>query len=413
MVFASISTIVILLLMILLLSIVESAAAYFSEVHLKVLIEKHGMGVRLFQTMGKDNSSFLITIQLAIQVLLVLISSLLTFLLVYWYGARGFAASLILLLLVVILFRQIIPRVLIKGNQERFLLKMMPLLEPVYPLLSFLSGPILMCLEKVKAETDSGDDEASEEEIQAYLGVGEEAGIFERGESGLIQSALEFSSTVVKDIMTSRSEMVTVDESATMSRLRDVMVDSRHSRIPILSRNEDKVIGIVYVKTFLGMLENGYEEKNIAPLISEVMFVPETKKVSALLKEMQVKAEHMAMVVNEYGTVSGLVTIEDLLEEIVGDIRDEDEYFQIELLKEDEGVYTARGSLEVKELEDTLDVSFSEFSASTVSGLIVEFLGRIPATGESITMGGLRFEVLHSDSRMVQNLRIFKDALEE
>lgn len=409
---ASVSIILILLLMILLLSIVESAAAYFSEVHLKVLIEKHSMGVRLLQTMGKDNSSFLITLQLAIQVLLVLISSLLTYLLVVWYGFQGFATSLLLLFMMVVLFRQIIPRLLIKGNQEKFLLRMMPLLEPVYPLLSLLSGPILMCLEKVKVEPGTVEDEASDEEIQAYLGVGEEAGIFERGESGLIQSALEFSNTVVKDIMTSRSEMVTVEETATMSMLRDVMVDSRHSRIPILNRNEDKIIGIVYVKTFLSMLDNGFEKKNIAPLISEVMFVPETKKVSVLLKEMQVKAEHMAMVVNEYGTVSGLVTIEDLLEEIVGDIRDEDEYCQIELLMEEEGVYSARGSLEVKELEDTLDVSFSAFSASTVSGLIVEFLGRIPSTGESVTLGGIRFEILHADSRRVHSLRILKDALE-
>ncbi len=413
MVAASILIILIFLLMMFLLSIVESAAAYFSGVHLKVLIEKYGVGLQLLRTMGKDNSAFLITLQLSIQVLLVLIASLLTFLLVHWYGFEGFAASISLLFVMVILFRQIIPRILIRGNQEKFLLKMMPMLAPVYPLLNFLSRPILMCLETVSTETNSSEEEASDEEIQAYLDVGEDAGIFEKGESDLIQSALEFTSTVVRDIMTSRSEMVTVVETATMSMLREVMVDSRHSRIPILSQQEDKIIGIVYVKTFLGMLDVGFEEKNIAPLISEVLFVPETKKVSVLLKEMQAKAEHMAMVVNEYGTVSGLVTIEDLLEEIVGDIRDEDEYCQVELSREGEGIFIARGSLEVKELEDTLDTSFSEYSASTVSGLVVERLGRIPSSGETVNMGGIRFEVLQSDSRRVQSLRIIKNAVDE
>jgi len=136
------------------------------------------------------------------------------------------------------------------------------------------------------------------------------------------------------------------------------------------------------------------------------MFVPETKKVAILLKEMQAKAEHMAMVVNEYGSVSGLVTIEDLLEEIVGDIRDEDEFCQVELLREGEGVYFARGTLEIKELEDVLGIDLPEFSASTVSGLVVESLGRIPSDGEVVTLGEVRFEVLHADNRKIESLRI-------
>lgn len=397
-----------LLVMMLFLSIVESSASFFSRVHLKILIEKHGKGGKLLRLIKDDHRGFLITLQLALQILLVLLSSLLTFILINWYGPRGFVAALTSLLALVVIFRQIIPRVLIVGNQDRFFLKMMPLLEPVYPLLRLMSWPILLCLDRARAEADPDEEEeeASDEEIRAYLGAGEEAGIFQRGESHLIQSALEFSNTIVRDIMTSRNEMVTVEESATMSKLKDVMVDSRHSRIPIVSHREDRILGIVYVKTFLGMLENGFEERTIAPLISEVMFVPETKKVSVLLKEMQAKAEHMAMVVNEYGAVSGMVTIEDLLEEIVGDIRDEDEYCQVELLREEDGVYFARGTLEIKELENALGNSFPEVSASTVSGLVVEQLGRIPSNGESILLNGVRFEVLHADDRRVHSLRI-------
>ncbi len=403
-----ISTILILMLLTLLISGVDSAVSGLSKLHLRVLIEKHGPHSRLLRIMGDNFNSFQMTLQVTLQVLLVLIAAVSTFLFCVQYGIAGLAASAIILLFTVIIFIQIVPRMIIRNRQEQFLLKLLPVMEPIYSLLNLLCVPALVFQRKIKEDNDPEEEEedTSEEEIQAYLGVGEEAGIFERSESDLIQSALEFSNTVVRDIMTSRNEMVTVEDAATMAQLRTVMVESRHSRIPITSQREGKIVGVVYVKTFLSMLENGFENKNIAPIISDVMFVPETKKVSVLLKEMQVKAEHMAMVVNEYGTVSGLVTIEDLLEEIVGDIRDEDEYCEVELLREAEGIYFASGSLEVKELSDTLDVSFVEYSASTVSGLVVESLGRIPSVGESISLEGVSFEVLDADDRRVHSFRI-------
>jgi len=402
------SIVVVLLLVMLLISIVESAASGLSRLRTRVLYEKHAPESRLLQALYEDFSSFQLTIQLVNQSLLVMVSVVLTHSLCAWLGVTGLAVSLVALLLLVILFRQVLPRLVIRNHPEVFLLRLTPLLDPVFPILRVLSIPVLVTKRKLEEETgpDEDEDEASEEEIQAYLGVGEEAGIFERSESDLIQSALEFSNTVVRDIMTPRNEMVTVEDNTNMAALRKVMVESRHSRIPITSSQEGKIVGVVYVKTFLNMLVNGYEDKNIDPIVSDVMFVPETKRVSILLKEMQVKAEHMAMVVNEYGTVSGLVTIEDLLEEIVGDIRDEDEYCEVELLKESEGIYFANGSLELKQLSEALDQSFSDYSASTVSGLVVESLGRIPSTGEKITLAGVTFEVLDADNRRVHSFRI-------
>ena len=398
----------ILLLLMLLIYIVESAATRLSRLRIKVLYEKHGPESNLLRTLSEDFSSFQVTIQLINQSLLVTISAVLTYLFYSWLGTIGLTASLLLLLVAVIFFRQILPRIIIGSHQEFFLIKLSPVLEKVYPLIRIFCLPVLMVQRKLEKEghPEEEEEETSEEEIQAYQGVGEEAGIFERGESDLIQSALEFSSTVVRDIMTPRNEMVTVEENVNMATLRKVMVESRHSRIPVTSSQEGKIVGVVYVKTFLSMLVNGYEDKNIAPIVSDVMFVPETKKVAVLLKEMQVKAEHMAMVVNEYGTVSGLVTIEDPPEEIVGDIRDEDEFCEVELLKEAEGVYFASGALELKQLSETLDISFSDYSASTVSGLVVEVLGRIPAVGESVTIDGISFEVLDADNRRVHSFRL-------
>jgi CBS domain containing-hemolysin-like protein len=250
------------------------------------------------------------------------------------------------------------------------------------------------------------DEEASEEEIQAYLGVGEEEGIIEEDESELIQSALEFGDTLVREIMTPRTEIVAIQEDATIQELKDVMVSSKFSRIPVYRERIDHIVGVVYVRNLLGYLGDGNGDDPITPLINRLWFVPETKKVSALLKEMQSNAAHMAVLIDEYTSVSGLVTIEDVLEEIVGDIRDEDELEKIDVAYAGEGNYIVHGGAEIEELEETLGVDLGEPDVTTVSGLIVDHLGKVPAPGEMIVLGGLSVEVLSSDRKKIQTMRV-------
>src|SRR5690606_715007 len=230
--------------------------------------------------------------------------------------------------------------------------------------------------------------------------------IFERTESRLIQSALEFGNTLVREIMTPRNEIVAIEESATLGELRDLIVSSKHSRIPDNRERIDQIVGIVYVRNLLAALDPGEENETIRPLISEPLLVPETKNVSALLKEMQAQAEHMAIVINEYGAASGLVTIEDLLEEIVGEIRDEDELERIELLYEGGGNYIVRGGVEIEDLEEALGVDLGDPDVATVSGLVVGHLGRVPSPGERIVLNGLVVEILSSDRKRIHTMRI-------
>lgn len=413
MVTGTLFVIAILALVIFLLSVVESAVTRMTRLSLKVIAERHTEPrYSLLEAISKERRHFLIPLQFGNQVLLISIAVIGTFWLIEFDFSYPLLTSSCILLAIVVFLRQLFPRLLTQNNPEKVLLAVLPWFSGLYRFLRWISYPLVAVLTRflsTEAEirrSGNGDEEASEEEIQAYLGVGEEEGIFERAESRLIRSALEFGNTLAKEIMTPRNEIVAIEESATLAELRDLIVSSKHSRIPVYRERIDQIVGIVYVRNLLGVLDPGREDESIRPLISEALLVPETKNVSALLKEMQAQAEHMAIVINEYGAVSGLVTIEDLLEEIVGEIRDEDELLRIDLLYEGSGNYIVRGGVEIEDLEEAMGIDLGDPDVTTVSGLVVGHLGRVPAPGERIVLEALVVEVLSSDRKRIHTMRI-------
>jgi CBS domain containing-hemolysin-like protein len=312
------------------------------------------------------------------------------------------------MLTVVSVFHQLIPRLLTHRSPDTVLLRLLPSFAVAYKVLYWISYPVTGVLAKLTAKnrTHEPEEETTDEEIQAYLGVGEEEGIFESTETRLIQSALEFGDTLVREIMTPRSEIVGIEENATLSELRNVMVTTKHSRIPVYRDTLDQIIGMAHVRNLLSHMEIGSKEESISPIVQEILVVPETKHVSPLLTELQEQAQQMAIVANEYGTVSGLVTVEDLLEEIVGEIHDEDESRRIDMVYEGAGQYVVRGGIEIDDLEEALGIHYGEHDASTVSGLVVDRLGKVPNPGETIVLDGTRIEILSSDRKRIHKLRV-------
>ena len=401
------------------LSVLESSISRISRLSLKVLAErKQSSEDQLLQDIASDRVQFLMPIQFGSQVLVVISAVVISALLVDSKVAYASLWAFVAVVGAVALFRELFPKMIVQSKPERVLLLLLPVLGPLYRLLRWISSPLTMLLRASKASQLQNqvrvdvDEEASEEEIQAFLGVGEEEGIIEEDESELIQSALEFGDTLVREIMTPRTEIVAIGEDATIQELKNVMVSSKFSRIPVYRERIDHIVGMVYVRNLLGYLGDGNGNNPITPLINKPWFVPETKKVSALLKEMQVNAAHMAVLIDEYTSVSGLVTIEDVLEEIVGDIRDEDELEKIDLAYVGEGNYIVHGGAEIEELEETLGVDLGEPDVTTVSGLIVDHLGKVPAPGETIVLDGLSVEILSSDRKKIQTMRIRKRAIE-
>lgn len=402
-----------------LLSVLESSISRISRLSLKVLAEREqNVKDHLLQDIAGDRVQFLLPIQFGSQVLVVISAVVISSLLFEADVAYAFLWAVASVVVVIALFRQLFPKMIVQSEPERVLLRLLPVLGPLYRLLQWVSSPLTILLRVFEASqlknqlNEDVEEDASEEEIQAYLGVGAEEGIIEEDESELIQSALEFGDTLVREIMTPRTEIIAIEETATMRELKDVMVSSKLSRIPVYRERIDHIVGVVYVRNLLGHLGDGNGANPITPLINKPWFVPETKKVSALLKEMQVNAAHMAVLIDEYTSVSGLVTIEDVLEEIVGDIRDEDELEKIDLAYEGEGNYIVHGGAEIEELEETFGVDLGEPDVTTVSGLIVNHLGKVPGPGETIVLDGLSVKILSSDRKKIQMMRIRKRAME-
>lgn len=408
-----------LLFLLFFLSVLDHTVGQLSRLTLKVMAEKETRSCRdLLEQLARDRGQFLLPVQFGIQLVLLTIAVLLTAEFLAGgirYGAGWAFATLVL---VVGLFRQLLPRLVGGTNPSRLLLRLLPLYRGPYRLLFWVSFPLIAVLRRFQSRSqkdakEEEEEEATDEEIQAYLGVGEEEGIFEEAETRLIQSALEFGSTLVREIMTPRTEIVAIEEGATIAELKELIVSSKHSRIPVYRDRLDQVVGLVYVRNLLAYLDQGRGQEPITPLINEALLVPETKKVSELLKEMQMNAEHMAIVINEYGAVSGLVTIEDLLEEIVGEIRDEDELQQVDLIYEGNGAYIVRGNVEIEELEEALEVDLGEWDVTTVSGLVVAHLGKVPAPGDRVQVAGLQVEILSADRKKIHTMRIRNQASSE
>jgi CBS domain containing-hemolysin-like protein len=355
----------------------------------------------------------IVPLHLGTQLSLITIAILTTHLSLHRWQARGVIYSFAIIFCMSVLFRQLIPRLATQNEPERKLIRLLHLFGLVFSILRSVALPLWGLLELSKrlhqssgAASQSAGEEASEKEIQAYLEIGEDEGIIEKADSELIQSVVEFGDTLVREVMTPRTRIIACEDTATIAELGDVMVQHKHSRIPIYHGDIDHVIGIAYIRHLLAEYARGRGNESVANLVRPALFVPETKLVSALLKELQQSGDHTAIVVDEFGGVAGLVTVEDLVEEIVGEIHDEDQARISEIAEDGPGSYVLRGSTELGRLEALVDRRFEGVSCSTVAGLIVSYLGRVPAPGEEFDMDGLRIRILDADRKRVHKLRM-------
>ncbi len=311
----------------------------------------------------------------------------------------------ILALAVYILFFEFLPRLLNTYFKKRILL----MLLPSYKIPFALAKPILF-LEKIKSTEKDTDEqhEASEEEIDALIEEAEEEGIIEKEEGELLKSVVEFGDTVVREIMTPRISIISIQENATIQELRDLVINEKHSRIPIYKESVDNIDGIIIAKDLLEYSDDIQKKDAIEQLIRPVFFIPESMKVAELLKELQERKQKIAIVVDEHGGVSGLVTMEDLMEEIVGEIQDEYDKDKPQFIEQGPFDYIVLGDAEVEELEDLFDMELASDDYITVGGLITHHLGRFPKIGEKLDLKGLELEILEAGQKSIKKLRIRK-----
>jgi CBS domain containing-hemolysin-like protein len=247
----------------------------------------------------------------------------------------------------------------------------------------------------------------SEEEIRQMAEASSEEGAIEEEEKELIHSIFEFGDTIVREVMTPKPDIIGVEGEESLDQVLHLVIKHGYSRIPVYKENLDEIVGIVYAKDVLRQIHSGRERASLKDLARKAYYVPESKRVAELLKEMQQEKVHVAIVVDEYGAVAGLVTLEDLLEEIVGEIADEYDREEPQVEPAGDGSYRVNAKLAVDELNELLEVELPNEEWDTVGGLIMGLLGRLPTQGESVELEGLRFT-----AERVQGRRIAKVLIE-
>jgi len=418
---------VVLLIVLSVLATVDMAFAQLSDVGLRRLIGENGEKpeprARPFLQQALENRPrFGFALSATIQILLVVVAVLITSIsLNLLPDPRFVPVGLLAGLILVGIFRQLIPLFISTRNPEGTLLFLLPVVRPFFPVMAFIADPFQRLFDRSRRKdqvTEDGEEEEEDDDsndLQALIDVGEAEGILEEEEGELIHSIIEFGDTRVSEVMAPRPDIVAVPVTATIREARDVMIESKYSRLPVYRDQIDNVEGIIYVRDLLQCWADGREDESIQTLVRDVYFVPETKPVAELLEEMQKAHVQLAMVIDEYGGVCGLVTVEDILEEIVGEIEDEDiagEELE-EVVECGESCYEVWASIEIGKIERLFDMEIEDDDFTTIAGLVINESGKVPEVGESLTIRGLEVEVLEADERRIIRLRVKKAQLEE
>jgi len=324
-----------------------------------------------------------------------------------WVGLDLVQASVSLIFIIVI-FNRLLPHIFFVRTKGEWLAKFVPVLR----ILIYLAVPVTMVLgfalsvASLSKEHSEATPEHPSEAVDALIEAGQEEGILEEGDRDLIQSVVEFGDKTVRQVMTARPAIVAVPVTMTIAEFTEMLNKCPYSRIPVYEGDIDHIKGIIFTKDLLQVLDTEAGKTTVGDLMkTDVYFVPETKLGSDLLREMQQDNIRLAIVADEYGGVAGLVTIEDLIEEIVGEIRDEHE--KSDIVKESDSSYIFNGNTDLDLLEKLLGgVRQDEKEATTIGGLVSELAGRIPGAGEVFEENGLRLEVLDSTERRVERVRV-------
>jgi CBS domain containing-hemolysin-like protein len=323
-----------------------------------------------------------------------------------WTGPEIVQAA-VGIILVIMICNRLLPYVLFTRTRGEWLVRFLPVLKT----LIYVMMPITVALSfslSVAALSKPHEPEEPEhpaEAVEALIEAGEEEGILEESDRQLIHSVVEFGDKTVREIMTPRPDIFAVPADMTIQEFTEKLRDNPHTRVPVYVSNIDNIQGMVLSHDLIQIDDSAAGSTMVRRLIRPVMFVPETKKGSELLREMQKENNHMAVVIDEYGAVAGIVTMEDLVEAIVGEIRDEHEE-ATDVVREGDDSYVLLGNVDVGRLEDLFDLRIDQHDTATVGGLVSALLGRIPHPGEVVEEDGLRFEILQSTERKVEKLRV-------
>ncbi len=393
---------------------IETAFSALMRLSLRLMAERGGRDDRLGFYLEDPIQLFV-----PARLLLGIIFSLATMFIAILTGRTGFGSIGMLLVFVAIFIlvcEHVLPLLIVRRNPERMLEVLLPPFDVAARFLHPLTGGLVRLIATESRRDRTEPTVSNHVPVEAERGEaalpesGEQQGLIEGDERRLLQSIVDFGNTLVREVMTPRPDMVAIRADATYDELRALFREQEYSRIPVYNENLDNIVGFVFIKDLLRLdsPESGQArlQPDLGRFIRPATFVPETKRVAEMLKEFQRKQVQIAIVVDEYGGTAGLVTIEDLLEEIVGEIRDEYDVETEPVVDEGQGSFVFSAKVNIDEVRDRLGVEIEPEGFETVGGYVLTRVGRVPAVGETFEIDGLRVEVLEAERRRIHKVRM-------
>jgi CBS domain containing-hemolysin-like protein len=389
------------------LGAIEAAFSALMRLSLRLVAERSGRPDQLREYLDDPLQLFL-----PVRLLLGLVTASATALLTRVFGDGG-ANTLTSITIAVIGFvvvcELLLPLALVGRDPERLLELLLPSFAPVARALSLITRVVARTVSSTKRPPAPVEPEEAESQAndaaKTYTDTGEQEGIIEGEDRKLLQSIVDFGDTIVREVMTPRPDIVSIQDTAAVGDLRALFREQEYSRFPVYKQNLDNIAGFVFVKDLV-LLGPGDDARPITSLLRPALVVPETKRVPELLKMFQRQQQQCAIVVDEYGGTAGLVTVEDLLEEIVGEIRDEYDVESEPIVDEGNGSFLISGKVDIDEVVERLKVPIEREGFETVGGFLLSHIGRVPAVGERFEIDGLSVEVVDAERRRVNKVRM-------
>jgi putative hemolysin len=409
----------------------EIAIVSVRKTRLRQLAEEGNRSAQIAERLAEDSSRFLATIQVGITLAGFFTSATAAVTLSEAFGAwiatlsflpdfivtHGQAVAVVvittILAFITLVLGELVPKSLALRHAERIALAvarpidwLSRLASPLVRLLSWTTN--LIAGRFGAAQMLSAMPFVTQDEIKTIVDAGEEGGVIEEEEKEMIFSIFDLGETLAREVMVPRIDVTALESSVPIKEAVKTVLEAGHSRIPIYVDNIDNIVGILYAKDLLRHLDNGHANVSLREIVRPPYFVPESKRIDELLRELQVRRVHMAVVVDEYGGTAGIVTIEDILEEIVGEIQDEYDFAEepvVEQISADEYVFDARADLD--DVNDLLDTELPKALGETLGGLIYGQLGKVPAAGERLSFNNnVEIEVLEVEGRRIGKVRV-------
>lgn len=388
----------------------ETALMSLNKIRLRHMVEEEVPGAKLVEKLIDDPNRLLGAILIGNNIANIGASALATVIATKIFGESGVGIATGIITILVLIFGEITPKSIAKQRAEDVALKVAKAIEFIVvifkPLVYIFTAISSFFIRILGGNPNEAKSFITEEELKTMVGVSEKEGVLENVEKEMIFNVFEFADLQVKDVMVQRVDIVAVNEEATYEEVMDVIKNEQFSRIPVYNQTIDNVMGFLNVKDF-AMIENLREDFNIAKYIRDPFYTFEFKKIVELFKEMKKSRNHIAVVLDEYGGTVGIITIEDLVEEIVGEIEDEydEEKKPVEVVKENE--YIMDGSVKLHDISDLIGINMDSEEFDSVGGLMIGELGRMPEEKEEVLVNNIRFIIERIDKNRIKKVRMF------